>query len=65
MHIPDRTDASDLKDATEAISKNKRYVPIEFQQVVRNKNTFDFTEYDIMILSQLVQGILQKTSLLT
>jgi len=55
-----RTDASDLKDAIEAISKNKRYVPIEFQQVVRNKNTFDFTEYDIVILSQLAEGTMQK-----
>jgi two-component system capsular synthesis response regulator RcsB len=55
-----RTDASDLKDAIEAISKNKRYVPVEFRQAIRNTNTFDFTEYDIMILSQLAQGTLQK-----
>jgi two-component system capsular synthesis response regulator RcsB len=55
-----RTDASDLKDAIEVISNNKRYVPIEFQQVVRNKNTFDFTEYDIIILSQLAEGTMQK-----
>jgi two-component system capsular synthesis response regulator RcsB len=55
-----RTDAADLKDAIEMIAKNKRYIPIEFQQVVRNKNTYDFSEYDIMILSQLVQGTMQK-----
>ena len=55
-----RTDAADLKDAIETIAKNKRYVPLEFQQVVRNKNTFDFTETDIMILTLLVQGTLQK-----
>jgi two-component system capsular synthesis response regulator RcsB len=52
-------------DAIEAISKNKRYVPLEFQQAVRNKNTFDFTEYDILILAQLVQGTLQKNILTT
>jgi two-component system capsular synthesis response regulator RcsB len=55
-----RTDAIDLKDAIETIAKNKRYIPLEFQQVVRNKNTFDFTETDIMILSLLVRGTLQK-----
>jgi len=55
-----RTDAIDLKDAIETIAKNKRYIPAEFQQVVRNKNTFDFTETDIAILTLLVQGTLQK-----
>ncbi|WP_121244680.1 response regulator transcription factor [Mucilaginibacter phyllosphaerae] len=55
-----RTDALDLKEAIISIAGNKRYIPLEFQQVVRNKNTFDFTETDIMILSLLVQGTLQK-----
>jgi DNA-binding NarL/FixJ family response regulator len=55
-----RRDAMELRDAIEMIAKNKRYVPVEFQQAIRNKNSYDFTEYDIMIVSQLAQGTLQK-----
>jgi two-component system capsular synthesis response regulator RcsB len=55
-----RRDALELKEALSVIYNNKRYVPVEFQQAIRRKNAYDFTAYDIMIVSQLAQGTLQK-----
>jgi len=55
-----RQDALELRDALEAISKNKKYVPAEFQQAMRTKNAHDFSGYDIVIISQLANGTLQK-----
>lgn len=55
-----RRDMADLKEAVEAISKGKKFVPAEFQQAVRSKNAHDFSAYDILIISQLAQGTLQK-----
>jgi two-component system capsular synthesis response regulator RcsB len=53
-------DLQDLKEAIEAISKGKKYIPLEFQQSVRHKNGHDFTSYDTLVISQLAKGMLQK-----
>jgi two-component system capsular synthesis response regulator RcsB len=58
--IKGRRDAEHLKDAIGSLSKNKKYVPAELQQDVRTKNAYDFSDYDIMIISQLAKGTLQK-----
>lgn len=55
-----RRDMTDLKEAVECIHKSKKFVPAEFQQAVRSKNAHDFSAYDILIISQLAQGTLQK-----
>jgi DNA-binding NarL/FixJ family response regulator len=55
-----RRDTEQLKEAVESISKNKRYVPLELQQIIRAKNAHDFSDYDIMIISQIAKGTLQK-----
>ena len=55
-----RHDAMDLNDAILKIADGKKYVPSEFIQAVRDKNAYDFTDYDTMILSQLAKGTLQK-----
>lgn len=55
-----RRDTLDLKTAVENIYKNKKYVPVEFQQAIRHKNAHDFTNYDVMVISQLAKGTLQK-----
>jgi DNA-binding NarL/FixJ family response regulator len=55
-----RQDAQDLKDAVGQILKGKKYIPLEFQQTIRQKNAHDFTPYDTMIISQLAKGTLQK-----
>lgn len=55
-----RRDAQSLKEAIESIYKNKKYYPVELRSAIRQKNAHDFTAYDIMIISQLAGGALQK-----
>ena len=55
-----RTDTLDLKAALEAIHKGKKFIPPAFQQSVRNKNSFKFSNYDVAIIEQLAQGTHQK-----
>jgi two-component system capsular synthesis response regulator RcsB len=55
-----RRDAQELKSAIEHIYKNKQHFPPEFRQDIRQKNAHDFSAYDITIISQLSNGMLQK-----
>lgn len=55
-----RHDAKDLKLAIDALSKGKTYISADLKESVKQKNTFEFTAYDIAIISQLSQGTLQK-----
>jgi two-component system capsular synthesis response regulator RcsB len=55
-----RRDTIELKEAIVSIYKGRKYVSPELQQAVRTKNAHDFTAYDIVIISQLAKGTLQK-----
>ncbi|MFD0765254.1 response regulator [Mucilaginibacter lutimaris] len=55
-----RRDAQELKAAIEAIAKNKRHYPLEFRQDIRQKNAYNFTGYDVTLISLLSKGVLQK-----
>jgi len=55
-----RNDAKELRSAVETISTNQRYFPRHLTQMIRQKNTHDFTEYDIIIISLLADGMRQK-----
>jgi len=55
-----RHDAKDLKLALDALAKGKTYLSPDLKQSVKQKNTFEFTNYDITIISLLSQGTLQK-----
>lgn len=55
-----RHDAKDLKAAMEALAKGKTYISADLKQSVKAKNTFEFTSYDITIISLLSAGTLQK-----
>lgn len=55
-----RNDAKELKLAIERLEQNQRYFPWWYIQLVRSKNAYEFTHYDISILSLLAQGIRQK-----
>jgi DNA-binding NarL/FixJ family response regulator len=55
-----RYDAQELKAAIEAIYKNKQHFPAHLRQAIKEKNTYDFTDFDITIISLLSQGMLQK-----
>ena len=55
-----RHDAKDLKLAIHALAKGNTYLSPDLKQSVKQKNTFEFTSYDITIISLLSQGTLQK-----
>lgn len=55
-----RHDAQELKLALQAIAQGKTYVSTGVRQSLRQKNTHEFTEVDIAIISLLANGTLQK-----
>jgi two-component system capsular synthesis response regulator RcsB len=55
-----RHDAKELKMALEAIAKNKTYLSTDLRQNIKQKNAYEFSDFDITIISLLSQGTLQK-----
>lgn len=55
-----RHDAKDLKKAIEAVSQGKNYLSEDLKQPLKQKNAYEFTDFDITIISLLSQGKLQK-----
>ncbi len=55
-----RNDSKELKLAIKSIFENQRYFPRHITQLIRQKNTHDFTDFDITIISLLAQGMRQK-----
>jgi DNA-binding NarL/FixJ family response regulator len=55
-----RHDAQDLKLAIEAISKDKKYLTHDLRQSIKEKNSHEFTSFDITIITLLSEGTLQK-----
>jgi DNA-binding NarL/FixJ family response regulator len=55
-----RRDVEELKKALEALSKGNKYMPFALKQAVKTQSTYEFSEYDIILLTQLSHGMLQK-----
>ena len=55
-----RNDVKELKLAFDALSKGQRYYPRVLAQLVKQSNTYEFTELDISIIRLLSQGYRQK-----
>ncbi|HZY36206.1 MAG TPA: response regulator [Mucilaginibacter sp.] len=55
-----RRDAQELKSAIEAIHKNKIHYPVHLRQTGGQKNTYEFSEFDITIITLLSNGMHQK-----
>lgn len=55
-----RNDAKELHLAINQLSQNKRYFPRHIIQLINQKNTHEFSEFDITIISLLASGIPQK-----
>ncbi|TDX00380.1 response regulator [Dinghuibacter silviterrae] len=55
-----RNDAKELKMAIEFIANNQRYLPRHLVKQFKQKNTHEFTEFDIIIISLMARGIRQK-----
>lgn len=55
-----RHDAKELKLAFEALSNQQQYYPRALTQLVKQSNTYEFTEFDINIISLISQGYHQN-----
>jgi two-component system capsular synthesis response regulator RcsB len=55
-----RNDAKDLKRAIDTIYKGNKYISVDLKQTIKEKNSYELTDYDITIISLLSQGMLQK-----
>lgn len=55
-----RNDARELKTALQTISAGQQYYPRALAQLVKQSNSYAFTEFDINIISLLSQGYQQN-----
>ncbi|AZB00685.1 DNA-binding response regulator [Chryseobacterium joostei] len=55
-----RNDSKELKKAIASVYDNKNYLSLDLRQDVKQLNSYEFTEYDIILVSLLSQGVLQK-----
>lgn len=55
-----RRDAQELRTALEHIFRNQKYFPALLRQSIRQHNSYNFSDFDITIISLLSQGLLQK-----
>jgi DNA-binding NarL/FixJ family response regulator len=55
-----RRDVTELKQALEAIFNKKTYLSIELRRSIQLSNTYEFKEYDIVLITSLSKGMLQK-----
>lgn len=55
-----RNDSKELKQAIESIASHQRYFPWSVTQLFKQKKAYDFTEFDIAIISLMAQGVSQK-----
>jgi len=55
-----RNDSKELKKAIAAVYVNETYLSLDLKQEVKKLNSYEFTSYDITLVSLLSQGVLQK-----
>lgn len=55
-----RNDSKDLKKAINAVYNNENYLSLDLKQDIKQLNNYEFTNYDITLVSLLAQGVLQK-----
>jgi two-component system capsular synthesis response regulator RcsB len=55
-----RNDARELKQAINELSQHRRYLPRHILQLINSKNAYEFSDYEITIISLLAQGKLQR-----
>lgn len=55
-----RHDIKDLKLAFDAMAKRQKYCPHYLSQLIRQSNSYEFTEFDMIIIRLLAQGYRQK-----
>ncbi len=55
-----RNDGKELKLAIETLAQNQRYLPRHISQLINKQHAYEFTGFDIEILTLLAGGVSQK-----
>jgi DNA-binding NarL/FixJ family response regulator len=55
-----RRDVTELKLALEALGKNRRYLSTGVRESMKHNNSYEFKEYDILLVQLLSNGMRQK-----
>ncbi|MCX8533237.1 response regulator [Chryseobacterium luquanense] len=55
-----RHDSKELKKAIASVYNNENYLSLDLKQDIKKLNNYEFTTYDITLVSLLAQGVLQK-----
>lgn len=55
-----RRDAQHLREAIHVVYSGGRYMSPEVKQIIKEKNSYEFSPFDVTIVSLLSQGVLQK-----
>ena len=55
-----RRDVTELKIAFDAICNNRTYLSASLRQSIQHSNAYEFKEFDILLVSLLSNGVLQK-----
>jgi len=55
-----RNDARELRNAIEQLCHNRQYLPRVVSDLVKHKDSHQFSEFDITIISLLANGVAQK-----
>lgn len=55
-----RNDSKELKKAIASVFVNENYLSLDLKQDIKKLNSYEFSSYDITLISLLSQGVLQK-----
>lgn len=55
-----REDVKDLKKAIKAVYKNERFISYDLKKPIKDRNSFEFSTLDTLLVSLLAKGILVK-----
>lgn len=55
-----RYDSKELKKAISSVYNNENHLSLDLKQDIKQLNNYEFTTYDITLVSLLAQGVLQK-----
>ncbi|AKK72441.1 transcriptional regulator [Chryseobacterium sp. P1-3] len=55
-----RNDSKELKKAIASVYVNENYLSLDLKQDIKKLNSYEFSTYDITLVSLLSQGVLQK-----
>lgn len=55
-----RNDIKELKKAIKAVYNNEKYTSAKLKESIKNKNSYDFTKFDKILVTLLSKGMIQK-----